>query len=140
MEKKNCINFKARHLSRVLTRRYDVELVRAGLKGTQFSLLSKVLRLGPISLGELARDMGLDKSSMTRNVQPMVRAGLLEVSVGKDERSRLVSITAAGRAKHAEADRYWVEAQAQINRILGKDTAESLTNLIDDCLRKLEQD
>ena len=65
---RGCTNFKLRQLLRGVSRLYDAELARAGLKGTQFSLLSHLVGLGPVAPGELARHMGLDASTLTRNV------------------------------------------------------------------------
>jgi hypothetical protein len=64
---KGCTNFKTRQLARLLSRHYDQELAKAGLKTTQYSLLSHVLHQGPVAPGELARRMGLDASTLTRN-------------------------------------------------------------------------
>lgn len=135
---KGCTNFKARQLARLLSRHYDVELAKAGLKTTQYSLLSHVLRLGPLTPGELARHMGLDASTLTRNLQPLLATGLLLQEAGADLRSRSISITAAGRDKQAEARRYWKAAQQAVNAALGAERVAALHDLLDDCTTRLQ--
>ncbi len=65
---RGCTNLKLRQLARRVTQHYDVELGKAGLKTTQYSLLSYVLRLGPLRPGDLAQAMTLDASTLTRNL------------------------------------------------------------------------
>jgi len=135
---KGCTSFKTRQLSRRLSRHYDAELAKAGLKTTQFAMLTNVLRLGPIAPGELAWHMGLDASTLTRNLQPLVAAGWLQQDAGADARSRVISITAAGRNKQGEAQHYWKSAQRSINAILGAERVSALHDMIDDCLALLD--
>ena len=104
---RGCTNFKTRQLGRLLSRHYDAELAKVGLKTTQYSLLSHVLKLGDIAPGELARQMGLDASTLTRNLQPMLAAGWVVQEPGLDARSRCIRLTQAGRDIHAEAQRHW---------------------------------
>lgn len=137
---KGCTNFKTRQLARLLSRHYDVELARIGLKTTQYSLLSHVVKLGPIAPGELARRMGLDASTLTRNLQPLLAAGWLVQEAGADARSRLISMTPAGREIQATARRHWKAAQQQINATLGNERVTALHALIDDCTALLQAD
>jgi DNA-binding MarR family transcriptional regulator len=132
-----CTNFKLRQLARRVSQMYDTEVAKAGLKTTQYSLLSHVLRLGPIRPGELAQAMTLDASTLTRNLKPMIDAGWLELSAGDDGRSRSVSITPAGRDKRTEAQRHWKAAQEGLNQLLGVERVLALHALVDDSLEKL---
>jgi DNA-binding MarR family transcriptional regulator len=132
-----CTNFKLRQLVRRVSQLYDAEVAKAGLKTTQYSLLSHVLRLGPIRPGDLAQAMTLDASTLTRNLKPMIDAGWLELAAGDDGRSRSVSITAAGRDKRAEAQRHWKAAQEGLNQLLGVERVLALHALVDDSLGRL---
>lgn len=134
-----CTNFKTRQLSRLLSRRYDAALAASGLKTTQYSLLSHLLQLGPIAPGELARRMGLDASTLTRNLQPLLAAGWLVQDAGPDARTRSISLTDAGRTKQAEARRGWKAAQHEVNAVLGSERVAALHALLDDCTARLEQ-
>lgn len=136
---RGCTHFKTRQLSRLLSRHYDAELAAAGLKTTQYSLLGHVLHLGPLAPGELARQMGLDASTLTRNLQPLVAAGWLVQAAGPDARTRSISLTDAGRDKHAQAQRCWKEAQLKINALLGAERVAALHALIDECTSALEE-
>lgn len=132
-----CTNFKLRALMRRVAQHYDTEMGKIGLKTTQYSLLSHVLKLGPIRPGELAQAMTVDASTLTRNLKPLVDAGWIEISAGSDGRSRTVTITDAGRDKRHEAQRRWKAAQESINELLGVERVLALHALIDDSLALL---
>jgi DNA-binding MarR family transcriptional regulator len=132
-----CSNFKLRQLLRRVSQLYDAELAKAGLKTTQYSLLSHVLRLGPIRPGGLASAMGMDASTMTRNLKPLIAAGWIDLAAGDDGRSRLVGITDVGRAKRAVAQHHWRAAQELLNRRLGVDRVLALHSIIDESLALL---
>jgi DNA-binding MarR family transcriptional regulator len=72
---RGCTNLKLRQLVRRVSRLYDAQLAPAGLKTTQYSLLSHVVTLGPLRPGELARAMNMDASTLTRNLRPLQAAG-----------------------------------------------------------------
>jgi DNA-binding MarR family transcriptional regulator len=132
-----CTNLKLRQLMRRVARHYDAELGRIGLKTTQYSLLSYVVKLGPIRPVDLAREMKVSASTLTRNLRPLIDAGLLELGPGADARSRLVSVTHAGREKRQEAQRRWRVAQEGINETLGLRRVVALHALIDEALELL---
>ncbi|RZJ15492.1 MAG: MarR family transcriptional regulator [Acidovorax sp.] len=132
-----CTNFKLRQLMRRVAQHYDNEMARCGLKTTQYSLLSHVLKLGPIRPGDLAAEMKMDASTLTRNLRPLVDAGWVSLEAGADARSRLVHITDAGREKRAEAQRCWKVAQLALNETLGAGRVNALHALVDDSLTLL---
>lgn len=132
-----CTNLKLRQLMRGVARHYDAEVGKSGLKGTQYSLLSYVVKLGPIRPVDLAREMKIDASTLTRNLRPLIDAGWLDLAPGADARSRLVSATAAGRGKRQEAQRRWRVAQEGLNQVLGVARVVQLHGLIDECLSLL---
>jgi DNA-binding MarR family transcriptional regulator len=132
-----CSNHRVRRLARQLNQHFDQTVTDAGLKTTQYSLLSHIVRLGPVRPVELARAMGLDASTLTRNLQPLVAAGWVETGPGADDRSRLVSPTEAGRRKRSEAQRAWKRAQQALNERLGVELVAQLHAVVDTCLCKL---
>jgi len=134
---RGCTNLKLRQLSRAVTRHYDAYVAKTGLKNTQYSLLSHVVLLGPIQPVELARRMKLEASTLTRNLRPLVAQGWVEVGPGVDARSRSISATADGRAKRAEAQRAWKQAQLALNERLGEARVVRLHELLDACLAEL---
>lgn len=132
-----CTNFKLRQLMRRVAHHYDAEMAQCGLKTTQYSLLSHVLKLGPIRPGDLAVVMKMDASTLTRNLRPLVDAGWVALEAGVDARSRLVHITDAGRDKRAQAQRHWKAAQLALNETLGVERVKALHVLVDDSLALL---
>lgn len=128
-----CTNLKLRQLMRRVAQLYDAEVGKTGLRGTQYSLLSYVAKLGPIRPVDLARAMKVEASTLTRNLRPLVDAGLIEMGPGPDARSRLVQATEAGREKRQEAQRRWRVAQESINQRLGPARVVQLHALLDEC-------
>jgi DNA-binding MarR family transcriptional regulator len=132
-----CTNLKLRQLMRRVAQRYDAEVGQVGLKGTQYSLLSYVVRLGPIRPVDLAARMNVDASTLSRNLRPLVAAGWVTLEAGEDARSRLVQATDAGREKRAEAQRRWRVAQEGVNAALGPQRVIALHALIDEAMEAL---
>jgi DNA-binding MarR family transcriptional regulator len=81
--------------------------------------------------------MGLDASTLTRNLKPLAQAGWLVQAAGPDARSRLVSLTDEGRAKLAEARVLWRQAQSSLNEMLGADRVAALHAMVDESLQLL---
>jgi len=133
-----CTNLKLRQLMRRVASLYDVELGKAGLKTTQYSLLSHVVKLGPIRAVDLAAQMKMSSSTLSRNLQPLVAAGWLLVNPGADARSRLISATPDGHAKRTEAQRRWRVAQEGLNQTMGLDRVRALHALIDEAMALLD--
>lgn len=134
---RGCTNLQLRQLMRRVTKHYDDEVGKTGLKGTQYSLLSFVAKLGPIRPGDLAVAMKIDASTLTRNLKPLITAGWVELAAGSDGRSRSITVTEAGRAKRAEAQRRWKIAQEGINQTLGLHRVIALHALINESLELL---
>jgi DNA-binding MarR family transcriptional regulator len=132
-----CTNLQLRQLTRRVTQHYDARLSAAGLKTTQYSLLTAVLRLGPARPADLAAALKMDRSTLTRNLRPLIAAGWVDMAPGDDARSRAVSITAAGRAKRTEAQRHWKAAQESLNQALGVPRVAALHALIQESLALL---
>lgn len=137
MKALGCTNLKLRQLMRRVARYYDVEMAKAGLKATQYSLLSHVVKLGPLRPGELAQSMKISASTLTRNLKPLIDAGWIDMAAGTDARSRSVAITAAGRAKREEARHRWKVAQEGLNHLLGAERVLALHALINESLELL---
>lgn len=135
-----CTNLKIRQLDRMVTRHYDRHIAEAGLKNTQYALLSHVVKLGPIRPSDLARRMQMEPSTLTRNMQPLVAQGWLKIGEGGDARSRLVEVTELGQVKQVEVQRAWKEAQLALNERLGVNRVAALHELLDACIECLDDD
>jgi len=123
---------------RQVGRHYDAEVAKSGLKTTQYSLLSHVLHLGPLRPVDLAQAMGIEASTLSRNLKPMIAAGWLLQGEGPDARSRLIEITDDGRKKRTEAQRRWRAAQENLNELLGVERVMALHTLIDESIALLQ--
>jgi DNA-binding MarR family transcriptional regulator len=135
---RGCSNFKLRQLTRSVSRHYDAVMsAGCGLKASQYSLLSHVVALSPVRPADLAARMGLEPSTLTRNLQPLVAQGWVLLGPGDDGRSRRVHITDSGRAKRSEAQRIWKQAQLAFNAKLGEQQVAQLHAVLDACMAAL---
>ena len=121
-----CACFNVRKAARAVTQRYDDALRPAGLRATQFSLLAVVHMTGGGSIGRLADEAVMDRTTLTRNLQLLEADGLIAVAAGDDARVREVALTAAGRAKLAAALPRWAAAQRQMAEAMGTGKFERL--------------
>jgi DNA-binding MarR family transcriptional regulator len=112
-----------------VTQLYDDILRPSGLRDTQFSLLTAIWAFGKVSITELAKEVVMDRTTLTRNLNLLEREGLVRIQVGEDARVREVELTPAAQKKLAAAFPYWEKAQAQVTRKLG---AERLDRLLGD--------
>jgi DNA-binding MarR family transcriptional regulator len=117
---RDCTASSLRQAARALSSLYDAHLAEAGLRGTQFSLLVAVALMGEPPVTLLAGKLGLDRTTMTRNLAPLLRDGLLEDAVAGDRRVHSVKLTAKGRRTLDRALPLWDVAQAEVSRTLGE--------------------
>ncbi len=132
-----CTNLKLKQASRLVSRHYEAYLAPTGLLKTQYSLLSFVVKMGPVRCTDLATAMQLGASTTTRNLQPLAARGLLQLSPGADARSRLVQATADGIALREQAQKAWKRAQLALNAQLGANRVAALHALLDGCIEDL---
>ena len=124
----NCLSL--RQATRRVTQLYDQALAPVGLRATQFSLLLQTEALGPIALQPLAEVMVMDRATLGHNVRPLLGRGLVQLEVGRDRRSRELSITQAGRDLLVEARALWRQAQDAFETEMGRNTASTLRGLL----------
>jgi DNA-binding MarR family transcriptional regulator len=114
-----CTCFAVRKAARVVTQHYDRALRKSGLRATQFNTLVVLSKASPIPMASLAEFMGIDRTSLTRNLQPPARKKWIRITAGdEDRRVRMVSITPAGIAALRKALPAWREAQKSSDEIL----------------------
>ena len=125
----DCGCFNLRRATRRVTQLYDHALAPSGLKATQFALLAV---LGGDNVGEgiamtrLAEKLGMDRTTLTRNLGVVERDGLVAIRTGDDPRSRLVVLTKSGRDALELAAPLWAKAQAELVRHIGTGQKEFL--------------
>jgi DNA-binding MarR family transcriptional regulator len=115
-----CACLNVRRAARAVTALYDQTLAPTGLRATQVTLLVALEKTGPIPFTRLAGLLGMDRTTLTRNLEPLRRAGLLSLRPGEDRRVRLAAITEKGRKALGEAIPLWQQAQRRITEGLGQ--------------------
>ncbi|WPB75216.1 MarR family winged helix-turn-helix transcriptional regulator [Archangium violaceum] len=119
-----------RQASRHVTQFYDQALAPSGIRTTQYSILQRVHRHGPRTVNELAEQLVMDPSTLTHNLRPLLKDGLVVLQVGTDRRTRVVALTPEGKAVHRRARALWLEAQAGFEKVFGGDEATALRELM----------
>jgi DNA-binding MarR family transcriptional regulator len=123
----NCLAL--RQAARHVTQFYDQCLAPTGLRTTQFSILAKLKRLGPLTINALARELVMDRTTLGRTMLPLERDGLISIEDGTlDRRSKELHLTKAGAARLRVARRLWSAAQMQFEATFGSERASTLRN------------
>jgi DNA-binding MarR family transcriptional regulator len=115
-----CTLFNIRRASRAITQIYDAAFAPLELKGNQFTLLTAIALMGEPTMTQLGERLGTDRTTLTRNLAPLERAGLIRTTIGADRRSRIVQVTLQGSDRLAKAYPLWKRAQARVVDALGK--------------------
>lgn len=132
-----CTCFRVRKLTRLMSQRYDQALAPAGLNLNQYSILRRASGT-PRSIGELARELGMDRTTLTRDLKPLLAAGWVDTAPGDDARQRRIRVTAAGRRTVARAMPLWQAAQDDIERGLGRAGLIALHEQLDLAIGQLQ--
>lgn len=125
-----CACANLRMASRALTQFYDEMLKPTGLRGTQFTVLGTISIMGLTPLTLLADQLVMDRTTLSRNLKPLQREGLVELQQGEDRRQRLVRITDKGQEMLERALPLWQQAQARVVELFdGEQFSALLANL-----------
>jgi len=140
-----CTCLRLRRASRKLTQIYDRLLGTAGLTVNQFGLLAQLygadVRSVGLSMGTIADRLGLDPTTLNRNLKPLHLHGLVKDAVdAADRRVHIIRITEKGRRTLERAMPFWRQAQAQVSRALGEEAIGALNGLLDQSTEKLHAD
>lgn len=114
-----CACFNLRKSARAITRLYEVAFQPIGIQATQFSLLVVAHRVGELPITETADKLGMDRTTLTRNLKILEGRGFIAVGPGKDGRTKSVKLTSEGREMLVKALPYWEQAQQKIVHGLG---------------------
>jgi DNA-binding MarR family transcriptional regulator len=115
-----CYCSAVRAAARHITQSYDQFLAPTGLRTTQFSILAKLKRKGPLTINALAADMVMDRTTLGRNILPLERDGLIKIApAASDRRAKELHLTKAGEKRFEAARKRWFEAQAQFETVFG---------------------
>ncbi|HEY0503650.1 MAG TPA: MarR family winged helix-turn-helix transcriptional regulator, partial [Lysobacter sp.] len=133
-----CTCFRLRKLTRLMTQRYDRELAAAGINLNQYSILRRASRAAQ-TVGALAREIGMDRTTLSRDLKPLAAAGWIELASGdEDARQRVIHVTAAGKRVLAKAQPLWRKAQDEVDARLGGSHVETLHAQLDRAMARFE--
>jgi DNA-binding MarR family transcriptional regulator len=121
-----CACGRLRRATRALTQLYDDAMAPAGLRITQFSLLRTLAAFGALRISDLAGRLLLDRTALSRNLDPLVEQGYVDIVQGSDARTREAAITKKGCAALKAATPYWARAQKEVAKRLGSEKLEAL--------------
>jgi DNA-binding MarR family transcriptional regulator len=128
-EECNC--FAVRAAARHVTQCYDQFLAPSGLRTTQFSILAKLKRKGPLTISELAESMVMDRTTLGRNILPLERDGLIRIeATATDRRAKALRLTKDGEKRLEAARRGWQAAQSRFETVFGGKRAAELRGLL----------
>ena len=121
-----CACGRLRRAARALTQLYDDAMAPAGLRVTQFSLLRTLAASGALRISDLAERLLLDRTALSRNLDPLVGQGLVDIVPGRDARTREAALTKKGAAAVKAATVYWAAAQKGVAARLGREKLDAL--------------
>ena len=133
----NCTCFNLRKTTRAVTQLFDEALKPCGLYATQFTLLAAISSVNDATITELSKALIMDRTTLTRNLNPLQKNGWVEVTPGEDKRTRILSLTRSGKKLLKDAMTYWSQAQSQVVKTLGKGNWEELLNNLSFTVKKL---
>jgi DNA-binding MarR family transcriptional regulator len=123
----HCLCLAAQRAARTLARRFDEALRPAALTSGQFSLLMSLNQPRPPSIGAVAGLLAMDRTTLTANLKPLERRGLLTTAIDPDDRrGRLISLTRTGRTVLRSAVPIWRRTHKEIDRMLSATDGEKL--------------
>ena len=132
-----CTCFRIRSAARRVTAIYSQHLSTTGLKISQFSLLGFIAGEGPLSIGRLAQRLATDRTTLTRNLKPLLADGLVERAASGDRRRHELVATAAGRALFRKALPLWAAAEQEVRAAMGARLTSELHGALDRSMEKL---
>ena len=132
-----CTCFRIRSAARRVTQVYSRHLAPTGLKISQFSLLGFICAEGPVAIGRLSDLVATDRTTLTRNLRPLLKDGLIERASSGDRRRHELVATFAGRALFKRALPLWVEAEQEVRAAMGVRLTADLHNALEHSMEKL---
>lgn len=121
-----CFCLASRQAARKITRLYDSHMQPSGVRATQFTILSQLMLRGEMPVGRLAGFLGMERTTLTRNLALLETQRWISTKPGEDPRARMIAITAQGRGIVRRAFPHWAKAQAEAGKLLGADGQAAL--------------
>src|SRR4029077_66773 len=133
----DCTCFRVRGAARRVTQIYSRHLAPTGLKISQFSLLGFVTARGPITIGQLSELLATDRTTLTRNLRPLLANGVIERAEAGDKRRHELVATLAGRALFKRALPLWATAEQEVRSAMGPRLTADLHGALERSMEKL---
>ena len=133
----DCTCFRVRGAARRVTQIYSRHLAPTGLRISQFSLLGFVISRGPVTIGQLAELVTTVRTTLTRNLRPLLASGVLERASAGDKRRHELVATPAGRALFKRALPLWSAAEQEVRAAMGAKLTADLHGALDRSMERL---
>ena len=134
---KSCACFNLRRSARLVTQRFDLALRDSGINANQFSVLMAACNNDGILLTKMAKALGMERTTLSRNLVPLERMGMVSIETGADKRERRIAITGKGMALLERALPLWQEAQNEVVELVGQEKWEGLLLGLHEVAKKL---
>ena len=121
-----CFCMASREAARKITRLFDSVMQESGIRVTQFTIMSQLMLRGEMPVGKLAGILGMERTTLTRNLVLLEGEKWIATKPGEDPRARVIAITAQGRGIVRRSFPYWSKAQAKVGKLLGADGQAAL--------------
>src|SRR5919107_3858444 len=135
----SCTCGELRKAARAVTLLYDNAYKSSGLLSTQLVVLDAICNNDSIRISDLAKQQGLDRTTLTRNLSVLERQGFIKISSGRDHRTRIVTVTQKGRSAVAKAIPLWIEVQRKVKQQMGEDTWHNLIQNLSQFVKVADQ-
>jgi DNA-binding MarR family transcriptional regulator len=139
MSADTCTCGELRKAARAITLLYDNAFKSSGLLSTQFGVLQIIYNIDSIRISDLAGKLGMDRTTLTRNLSVLERQGFIQISQGKDHRTRIVKATQKGRSTVAKAILLWNEVQRKVKQKMGENSWHELMQNLNEVLKVTDQ-
>ena len=137
MDTIKCTCFNIRKAARAVTQLFDEALKPSGLNATQFTSLAAISATEPATITELSQVLVMDRTTLTRNLNPLQKNGWVEVTPGEDKRTRIVFLTRSGKQVLSRAMVYWEARQSHVVKTLGRGNWGELLENLSHTVKKL---
>jgi DNA-binding MarR family transcriptional regulator len=118
--RKNCVCFNLRRFTRTITQFFDAEMRRHGIRSTQWSILAALHAMGTSNMAELSEVLGMERTTLLRNLRPLQRDGFVAVEGGGHGGRVELLLTAKGRKQIEKLAPAWESAQGTAVQVLGE--------------------
>jgi DNA-binding MarR family transcriptional regulator len=134
-----CTCGELRKAARAITLLYDNAFKSSGLLSTQFNVLQAIYNIDSMRISDLANKLGMDRTTLTRNLSVLEREGFIKISQGKDHRARIVTTTQKGRNSVTKTISLWNEVQRKVKDQMGESAWRELMQNLGQLLRVTDQ-